>query len=162
MFRSANPLDFIRTPTGRAATVVLLGGLTAAACGSSDSSEGQTSAGTTAATSSAEAAPPSDPDCQPGVETPDGFCVIQQFGAPAFEDYASLNGRIDNAIAVGQKVMVRCLHPEAIIPSAEGGWYELGPTEELAGYEVPANTFENGDVAGVPLNRVADPRIPVC
>jgi hypothetical protein len=108
-------------------------------------------------------------DCQPGVKDAQGlYCEVEQFGAPVFINYENGTGVVAH-LAIGQEVRVECLEPTATVPSAHGGWYkfvlaglpDLQQTPRKYGYAA-ANTFENGDVVGQPINRETDPHVPRC
>lgn len=114
------------------------------------------------------AAPNSPEQCTPGVPNADGlYCVVQQFGADMFKSVEGPSGHLDR-ITVGQTVLVACRDPRETVTSANGGWYRapIDQFPELEGQaeygNVAANTFENGDIVGQPINREFDPRIPVC
>ncbi len=107
-------------------------------------------------------------DCRPGIRTEDGtYCVVQEFGANIFTNYKNPSGVVGK-LMIGQQVKVQCREPEATVASANGGWYRY-PLSQLEGIDTekslgytPANTFENGDAVGEPINREFDPRIPKC
>lgn len=108
-------------------------------------------------------------DCQPGVKNAQGlYCEVEQFGAPVFLNFENGTGQVGQ-LGIGQIVLVECLEPKATVPSAHGGWYKfaltgipnLQQTSRKYGY-APANTFENGDVVGEPINRETNPHIPRC
>ncbi len=134
-----------------AQVAALTGGLVLATSCSSGSETSDVAASSSAATA-----------CDPGVETATGYCNIVQFETDVFANYENASG-ITGRLEIGRAVMVLCHVPEQTIGSGEGGWYKLDPSEgELGGDFAPANNFENGDQAGVPINRAFDPDIRDC